>query len=263
MRAKYRDTQPEICTARYRLITEFYMENPDLTGILKRAKNLRNILYNIPVRIDDGEVIVGAQSGKHRATALYPENSVRWLKDEVESRLISTRDLDPYILAEEDRGYILSNIDFWMKECMSAKADAHILDEYKSIAGNGVTQFGPFGTCQSPVGHFCTGYDAAIRKGFKAIKEEAEQKMRGLIDRALPGKSIDSYNFYRAVSIVCDGIIALTKRYARLAGEKAAAESDPVRKKELETMEECLDWTVEYPARNFHEAIQCLFMYQT
>ena len=263
MREKYRDTKPEICIARYKLITEFYMNNPDMTGILKRAKNLRNILCNIPIRIDDGEVIVGAQSGVYRACALYPENSVAWLKEEVESRLISTREIDPYILAEEDREYILSTIDFWMKECMSAKTDAQILDEYKPIAGNGVTTFGLFNQTQSPVGHFCTGYDTAVRKGFKVIKEEAEQKMKELIDAALPGKTIDQYNFYRAVSIVCDGIITLTKRYAKLAEEKADTESDPARRKELEDMARCLDWTVENPARNFHEALQCLFMYQT
>ena len=263
MREKYRSAKPEICTARYRLITEFYMANPDMTGILKRAENLRNILYNIPVRIDDGEVIVGAQSGKYRACALYPENSVSWLKEEVSSRYISTRDIDPYILSEDDRDYILSTVDFWMKECMSAKADAQIIDEYKAIAGNGVTPFGPYGTCQSPVGHFCTGYDAAIRKGFKAIKEEAEQKMKELVKKALPAKSIDQYNFYRAVAIICDGVIALTKRYAKLAEEKAAEESDPARRSELLSMAECLSRTVEHPARNFHEALQNLFMYQT
>ncbi|QSX07859.1 hypothetical protein J0B03_08550 [Alkalibacter rhizosphaerae] len=263
MREKYRETNPEICTARYRLITEFYMENPDLTGILKRAKNLRNILENIPVRIDDNEVIVGAQSGTYRAAALYPENSVKWLKEEVENRFISTRPIDPYILAEDDRDYILSTIDFWMKECMSAKTDAMILDEYKDIAGNGVTQFGPSDQCQSPVGHFCTGYNTAIRKGFGAIKEEAEEKMKELIDQALPGKTIDQYNFYRSVSIVCDGIITLTKRYAALAEEKLAAETDPKRRKELEMMVDTLNWTVEKPARNFVDAVQCLFMYQT
>jgi len=263
MREKYRDTKPEICTARYKLITEFYMANPDMTGILKRAKNLRNILYNIPVRIDDGEVIVGAQSGVYRACALYPENSVIWLKEEVGNRFISTREIDPYILSEEDRDYILATIDFWMKECMSAKTDAQILDEYKPIAGNGVTTFGPFGQTQSPVGHFCTGYDKAIRTGFGAIKAEAELKMKELIDAALPGKTIDQYNFYRAVSIVCDGIIMLTKRYAKLAEQKAAEERDPTRKKELEVMADCLNHTVEHPARNFQDAVQCLFMYQT
>ena len=263
MRKKYRETQPEICTARYRLTTEFYMANPDMTGILKRAKNLHNILSHIPVRIDDGEVIVGAQSGTYRACALYPENSVSWLKDEVESRLISTREIDPYILAEDDRDYILETVDFWMKECMSAKADANMLDEYKLIAGNGVTPFGPSGQAQAPVGHFCTGYNTAIRKGFAAIKAEAEEKIKQLLDSSLPGQTIDRYNFYRAVAIVCDAIIILTKRYAKLAEEQAAHEKDPARKKELLAMAQCLNWTVENPARNFHEALQCLFMYQT
>jgi formate C-acetyltransferase len=185
MREKYRETQPEICTARYRLVTEFYMQNPDMTGILKRAKNFKNICEHIPVRIDDGEVIAGAQSGKYRATALYPENSVQWLKDEVESRYISTRSIDPYILSETDRDYILSTVDFWLKECMSAKTDAQILDEYLPIARNGVTNFGPKGQTNTPVGHFCTGYDTAIRKGFAAIRAEAEQKRAELLEKAL------------------------------------------------------------------------------
>ena len=263
IREKYRETMPEICTARYRLITEFYMEHPELTGITKRAKNLRNILCNIPIRIDDGEVIVGAQSAKYRAAALYPENSCQWLKDEVESRFICTREIDPYILAEEDRDYILGTIDFWLKECMSAKTDALIIDEYFPVAANGVTMFSAKNQCQSPVGHFATGYNKAVRVGFKAIKEEAEAKMRELVDAAMPGKTIDQYHFYRAVSIVCDGIITLTKHYAALAEEKMNAETDPVRKKELAMMVDTLNWTVENPARNFVDAVQCLFMYQT
>ena len=85
MRAKYRDTQPEICLSRYRIITEFYMNHPELGGILRRAKAFYEICKNIAIRIDDGEVIVGAQSAKYRAAALYPENSVGFLKDEIGS----------------------------------------------------------------------------------------------------------------------------------------------------------------------------------
>ena len=263
MRERYRTTLPEICIARYRLITEFYTQNPDLTGILKRAKNFRNICENIPVRIDEDEVIVGAQSGVYRACALYPENSVDWLKTELESRYISTRDIDPYIISEENRDYVLSTIDFWMKECMSAKTDANIVDEYLPVAANGVTMFAASSQTAAPVGHFVTGYNTAIRKGFAAIKAEAEEKRAELIRDALPGKSNDQYNFYRAVSIVCDGIITLTKRYAAKAAELEAVETNPVRKAELGRMVECLNHTVEHPARNFHEAVQCLFMYQT
>ena len=43
MRDAYRDTVPEICIARYRILTEFYMNNPALTGILRRAMVMKEI----------------------------------------------------------------------------------------------------------------------------------------------------------------------------------------------------------------------------
>ena len=61
IREKYRTTRPKVDINRYRLVTEFYMNNPQLTGILKRAKNLRNLFENMPVLINENEVIVGWQ----------------------------------------------------------------------------------------------------------------------------------------------------------------------------------------------------------
>ena len=59
IREKCRTTVPRLDLSRYKLITEFYMENPQLTGILKRAKNLRNLFEKMPTLINDGELIVG------------------------------------------------------------------------------------------------------------------------------------------------------------------------------------------------------------
>ena len=264
IRARYRDTQPEICTARYRIVTEFYMQNPDIDGILKRAKNFKTICEKIPVRIDEGDVIVGAQSSIYRATALYPENAIRWLLEEVESRYISTRDIDPYILSEEDRDYILSTGEFWLKESMSAKADAYMPTGYiENHSGNGITMFDKRDNTIQAVGHFCAGYNKVLKNGFLSIKEEADRKISELEAEGLMGKSVEQYNFYRAVSIVSEGIMTLTKRYADKCTELMSAEKDPSRKKELEAMAETLNWCVAKPCRNFHEALQALFMYQT
>ena len=263
MRAKYRDTKPEICISRYKLITEFYLEHPELTGILKRAKNFHNICEHIAIRVDEGEIIVGAQSSKFRATAVYPENSISWLLDELRSGLMWTRDADPYIISEEDKNYILETGDFWLKECMSGKTDAYTLDGFFEHVGSGVTMFSGKGQCQSPVGHFCAGYDTAIHKGFGAIKAEADEKMKKLEEDGVFGTSIEQYNFYRAVSIVCDGMILLTKRYAKLVESLEEKETDPVRKAELRMMADTLNWVMEKPARSFVEAVQVIFMYQT
>lgn len=263
IREAYRSTTPHICISRYRLVTEFYQEHTELIGILKRAKCFRNICENISIRIGEEEVIVGAQSSRFKAAALYPENGLAWLIDEAKSGLITSRPLDPYYFEEEDKAYFLETADFWTKERMNAKFLAYMPEAYKDHMYNVCTMFGFAGSGSGPVGHFCTGYKRAIEKGFAAIKAEADAKVKELEEIALPGSTVDQYNFYRAISIVCEGMITLTKRYAKLAEEMRDREENPQRRAELDMMVETLNWTMEKPARNFVEALQCLYMYQT
>ena len=261
-REKYREAAPAICLSRYRLITEFYMQNPSITGILRRAKNFKNICENIIIRVEEGEIIVGATTGSYRGTQLYPEHSIEWLLDEVRTGIISTRDADPYAISEEDRAYLLETGGYWLGECNSAKTDAYIPDGWFAHADNGVTLFGKRGQAPHPVGHFCPSYDRAINVGFGAIKAEADENIRKLEEEGLPGDSIDRYNFYRAVSIVCDGMIILTKRYAAHVSELAQREEDEVRRAELLKMADTLNWVMEKPCRTFLDAVQATYMYQ-
>jgi pyruvate formate-lyase/glycerol dehydratase family glycyl radical enzyme len=261
IREKYRTTRPSICIARYKIVTEFYKENPQLQGILKRAKNFKNICEKLPALINNNEVIVGWQATKYRACALYPETSFGWFLDELQSGSIPKRDTDPYTIDEQDAEYILSTGDFWRKECLSAKVDEYIPPGYFGAAGSGVTYFGTKDTCSSPVGHLVANFDKAIHKGFAAIKAEAQEKMKEL-EGVLFGDSVSRYNFYRAVAIVCDGMMTLSKKYAKECEKLASIETDTARKKELQDMADCLNWIMENPCRTFHDALQCVFLYQ-
>ena len=78
IRAMYRSKKPRIDIARYRLVTEFYMDNPQLIGVLKRAKNLRNLFEKMPTPVRDHELIVGHPGEEFRCSALYPEHSFFW-----------------------------------------------------------------------------------------------------------------------------------------------------------------------------------------
>ncbi len=126
IREKYRTTRPSICIARYKIVTEFYKDNPQLQGILKRAKNFKNICEKLPALINEDEVIVGWQATKYRACALYPEISFGWFLDELRAGTIPHRDVDPYDIDDRDAEYILQTGDFWRKECLSAKVDEYI-----------------------------------------------------------------------------------------------------------------------------------------
>ena len=95
VREKYRTTRPRIDINRYRLVTEFYMENPQITGILKRAKNLRNLFENMPLLINEDEIIVGWHGTSYRCCALSPETSFNWFMKELRAGTIPLRDQDP------------------------------------------------------------------------------------------------------------------------------------------------------------------------
>ena len=261
IREKYRTTRPKVCIARYKIVTEFYLENPQLQGILKRAKNFKNLCEKLPVLINEDEVIVGWQGTTYRSCALYPEISFGWFLDELKAGSIPKRDTDPYDIDEKDAEYVLRTGEFWRKECLSAKIDEYIPDGYKKAVGNGVTTFGIKGVCQSPVGHFVGNFDKVINKGFGAIRDEAGAKMDEL-EGVMLGDSVYKYNFYRAVKLVSEGIITLSKRYGKECERLAAEETDKTRKKELEHMADSLNRIMENPCRTFHDALQCMYLYQ-
>lgn len=263
VRAKYRNTQPKIDINRYRLVTEFYMNNPQLTGPLKRAKNLRNLFENMPVLINEDEIIVGWQGASYRSAALYPETSFDWFMDELRTNNLRTRTADPYLLDEEDEKYLLETGTFWEKNQMSNLVDEYMPRFYRdNMAFNGVVCFGPKRNCQSPVGHFVANFWNATQKGFGAIAQEARDKMAAIEEEGFSGDSASKYNFYRSVEIVSTGIIHWAKRYAAEAQRQADACTDPDRKAELLEMADTLNWIMENPCRNFHDAVQCIYLYQ-
>ncbi len=263
IREAYRTTTPKIDINRYKLVTEFYMDNPQLTGILKRAKNMRNLFENMPTPIFEDEVIVGHQGATFHSAALYPETSFDWFMAELRAGTIPKRTIDPYIIDDDVYEYIDKTGDFWDKNCVSAMVDEYMPRYHRDhMTGNGVLFFGPKGNCQSPVGHFVANFWNATRKGFGAIKQEAEEKMAALEEEGIFERTIYQYNFYRAISIVCGGIIHWTEHYAQEAERQAAECQDPERKAELEEMADTLNWIMKNPCRNFHDALQCIYLYQ-
>ena len=260
IRKKYRTTKPKIDLARYKLVTEFYMENPDLTGILKRAYNLKNLFENMPTPVNEDELIVGYPGSTYRCSPLYPDNDLAWIKGELDT--LPTRTIDPYDIDEDTKEYIRNTIDFWDKNSTSAKVDRYLPEGYWDIVGNGVLNWLPKGNSANPIGHFCGNFWKVVDRGFGSIRDEAAAKMKELEENGIFGATNRNYNFYRAVKIVSEGFITYTKRYAAAVAEKAAAETDPARKAELSQMADSLGWIIENPCRNYWDAIQACYLYQ-
>ena len=185
IRRRYRETKPKVCVERFRLVTEFYRDNPTLPAMLRRARNLQHLCENMPVLVNEDELIVGELASTYRGSALFPEYFVGWLFDEIRSGTFFERTLDPYDMDEDDMEYVLRQEDFWADNDLSRLTDAALPPEFHDIVGNGVVTFGDRHVAAGPVGHFCANYDKAMRKGFGAIKTEALEKIAAIDGQAL------------------------------------------------------------------------------
>ena len=158
MRKRYRDTVPRLDLTRYRIITDFYMNNRSMSGTMKRALNFRNMCEKMPIFVREDELIVGSYTATYKASALYPEYSVSWLVPELSDDSLSTRECDPYLYSPEDKAYIFETLAFWDEECLNAKVNPYIPPEYAPLASNCALTFTAQDICPQPVGHFAPNY---------------------------------------------------------------------------------------------------------
>ena len=260
IRKKYRTTTPRVDIHRYKLVTEFYMENPDLEGILKRAYMLKHVFENMPTPIFEDELIVGIPGETYRCSCLMAENHVGGILAELDT--LPTRGTDPYLIDDETKEYIRSTIGFWDKNYTGAKVTRYTPEGYEPHFGNGILNWRKGHIGGAPIGHFCGNFWTVVDKGFGAIRDEAAAKMKELEENGIFGDSAKRYNFYRAVKAVSEGFITYTKHYGDEAERMAAVCEDPQRKAELEQMADSLHWIIENPCRTFQEALQAIYLYQ-
>ena len=264
IRERFRSTKPKVDINRYKIVTEFYQNNPDITGIFKRAYVLKEICEKMPTPVWDDELIVGCAANTYRGCVIQPENSLAWFKQENPTieHLTTLRTTDPYLCDPEDFEYIYNTVDFWAKNSMCAMIDHYLPEKFlKNYTASRVLNFQPVGSNHMPVGHFIPNFQKLVDRGLGSIKEEALMKMEALENIGMPLDGARKYTFYRAVVIVIDALIHYTKRYAIAVAKKAQECTDPVRKAELEQMAVSLDWIIENPARTYQEALQAVYLY--
>ncbi|NMA23780.1 MAG: formate C-acetyltransferase/glycerol dehydratase family glycyl radical enzyme, partial [Spirochaetales bacterium] len=255
---RFFEIQPQLCIERAEIYTKVFKETEGEPEIIRRAKAFKQTCLEKSIFIADDELIVGGAASVPRAAVFCPEHATGWLREELDE--LPTRKQDPYEVTDQQKEVLRTTIfPYWEDKNISHYWLKQIPDEVKEIAvKTGIidieikTQSGP--------GEISPNVKKVLTKGFEAIKNDAEKALQQL-DPIVP-ENFDKINFYRAVIISLEGIMALAKRYANLAAEMAAKEVNPQRKQELLQISENLNWAPAKPARNFWEALQSMYILQ-
>lgn len=247
---------PEIESSRARLLTESYRQTEDQPIILRRAKAFEHILKYIPIIIREDELIVGSTTIAPRGCQTYPEFSYEWLEAEFDT--VSTREADPFYIAEQTKKELKEANSYWKGKTTSELATSYMAPEaLKAIAHN---IFTPGNYFYNGVGHVTVQYDKVLKIGFSGIIDEAKSELEKC--NVGDGDYATKKAFLEAVIMSCKAIIHYANRYAELAREEARNCQNEKRKKELLHIAANCEQVPLNGAQDFYQACQSFWFVQ-
>jgi len=244
------ETAPRLSCERISCLLQSYHETDGEPPVIRRARVFEKLLSEMTLFIDENPV-VGTTTQYRCGMQPYPENACRWMVDEVEANT----SLGTYAVSPEDRTWLENAVAYWQNRCRLARTavifrqhhpdDVDYADLEKAVFIN---------TVVGSRGRINIDYGKVLKLGLNGIIDEARRHLE-----CLPVTEIDAMNrrqFLEGAIISCNAVITFARRYAAIAEEMAAQETDPERKKELKRIQAtCLRVPAE-PPRSFHEAIQ-------
>ncbi|MCR5388892.1 MAG: formate C-acetyltransferase/glycerol dehydratase family glycyl radical enzyme [Lachnospiraceae bacterium] len=249
---------------RAELVTKAYKDHPGEPQILKCAYGFANVLDETPIFIYDDELIVGCLGCDKKGAPVHPEFGFDWVVDEMRDGLMDyseerTHDYFSYTKETQDRLEKLR--DFWHGNSVGDMANAMLSKEELKGSHDGVGIFFADAYIFCGAGHLGIDYDILLNKGYGGIHDEILKKLSEL-DPSKPA-DIERRAFYNAELIVNEAATRHILRYAKLAREKADAETDAVRKAELLKIAENCEWISSNTPRTFYEALQLVNLANT
>lgn len=255
---------PRISMDRAVLFTESFRATEGEHLDLRWAKAMLHIARNIPVYIGEDELLAGRCDGKGgRHGIIFPELEGGFL-DRVADAFEKK---NPYYeLAPEDAQHMRDIAPYWRGRTLLDKLYDAVPAPTRRLIFKDDDYYGQkyiitqTASTRSSL-QWVPDYGKVINKGFAALRREAQEKLAAL-DPLDAMMALDREPFLQAVIITCDAMILFAHRYADLAKNMAAKESDPVRRGELAHMAAALRRVPEFPARNFYEAVQSHWIFQ-
>lgn len=250
LREELLDTTPRVCVERARIVTRAYREHEADPSVLKRARALAQVLDQMSIYIQEGELIVGNQASAPRAAPIFPEYSVDWIETEIDE--FSDRSADQFIVDPAVKRELLQDvIPFWRGRTLYDRAIATLPEEVRVAQDIGVIS--GRGNITSGDGHIIVNIPRVVNQGLESYLARAEQALSTQVTGA---EDLKGRPFYQAVGIALGAAIRFAARYADLAESQSIETADPDRRQELQEIAQVCRRVPAKPACTFHEALQ-------
>ncbi|WP_057770477.1 glycyl radical protein [Lactobacillus selangorensis] len=247
------DAKPYVDAERAILTTEAYQAHQNEQVDVLRADMLAHILKHMTIFIEPDTLIAGNQARQNKWAPVYPEYSMNWVIDELDT--FEKRPGDVFYITEETKQQLRDIAPFWKNNTLEDRGYAAFPPKSKLFYDLGV--IGADGNITSGDGHIAVNYETVINKGLVWYEKRVQTAMDAL--------DLTDYNeqkklyFYQASLTVIAAVKNFAHRYAELA-RKEAQTATPERATDFIKMADILDKVPYQPASTMREAVQAIWM---
>lgn len=242
------DTKASLCSQRALLYTESFGQTENEPYILRKAKAFAHTLDHMSIFIEADSLIFGNMASQNFAAPIFPEYSMDWLVDEIDT--FSLRKGDVFQVDEKVKAELLSISDFWLGKTHKDEVKRNLTEDIRLASKTGALHLG--GISMSGDGHIVPDYPTLLSRGFRWYVDEAKLKL----DNEL---SEEQRSFYRSVIISLEAALRWIKRYGKLA-KQLSIEEKGQRKTELLEMAAMAMTLMERPVQSFWECVQATYL---
>jgi pyruvate formate-lyase/glycerol dehydratase family glycyl radical enzyme len=242
------DTKASLCSQRALLYTESFGQTENEPYILRKAKAFAHTLDHMSIFIEADSLIFGNMASKNFAAPVFPEYSMDWLVDEIDT--FHYRKGDVFQVDEKVKADLLSMSDFWLGHTHKDEVKRNLTEDIRLASKTGALHLG--GISMSGDGHVVPDYPTLLSRGFRWYVDEANKKIREEL-------TIEQKSFYQAVIISLEAALRWIKRYGKLAEQLSVNETGQ-RKTELLEMAAMAMTLMERPAQSFWECVQATYL---
>jgi pyruvate formate-lyase/glycerol dehydratase family glycyl radical enzyme len=235
----------EISLERALLYKEAYEKTEGEPVIIRRAKALENILINMKITINDGELIVGGRSHKPRMGVISPEMDVDWFYEELDT--ISTRPQDRFEISNEDKKCFKEVLyPFWNGKTLKNRINEMLPQDVKDALATKIFKLNQTDKGQ---GHIIPGYERVLKIGLGGLLAKIKENLH-------VAKISSQKDFYEAAKITLEASQKFILRYRDLALHLSREETSDKRKSELNKIADICQKISAQPPASFYEALQ-------
>ncbi len=240
LRAKMLRHDASLCSERALFYTQSFRTTINQPMILRKAQAFAYTLKNMHIYVEEDSLFFGNQASRNFAAPIYPEYSIAWIKQEIDSFPLRKGDafsVDPIVRAD-----LFSIFDDWKGITHQDKVLADLSEDVLLAQKQGALHLG--GISMSGDGHLVPDFTLILKLGFRNILA------------TLPNDT----DFYRSVRIALEAALDFAKRYADVCLDLAHQCDHLLRKQELLDMSKRANRLFEGPASSYLDGIQTMYL---